>query len=265
MNKVVKESASHAGVTLVTGGASGMGLLLTKKLAARGDKIAVADVNPLPADDAIASNPGVTAFICDMSDTAAVENMVAEISSRLGEVTRLIHCAAIMPAGDLSEMEATQTNRVMAINYMGTVNITRTVLPGMLARDAGAIAVIGSMAGSVLTHGMGAYCASKAATNTYMEVLQEENRHNKVQILLICPPMVNTPLVDQALDGGPKSLGLAKSTNRMASPESIVDAILGGLENGASTVRPGEAGFMMWLRRFSPALLWWIMRKANAR
>lgn len=252
---------SDSGVTLVTGGASGMGLLLAKKLSAAGDKVVVADVNPVPEGEIA----GSSSFICDLSDHEATEQLVQEITNSLGHITRLIHCAAIMPGGDLSEMEAAQINRVMAINYMGTVNVTKAVLPEMLARDSGEIAIIGSMAGSVLTHGMGAYSASKAATNTFVEVLQEENRHNNLQILLVCPPMVNTPLVDQAMAGGPKSLALAKSTDRMASPESIVDAIIEGLQKGASTVRPGEAGFMMWLRRFSPALLWWVMRKANAR
>lgn len=265
MTKAMKESKSDSGVTLVTGGASGMGLLLAGKLAAAGDKVAIADVNPVPPGDAIAADDSVTSFICDLSDHEATARLVEEISGSLGAVTRLIHCAAIMPGGDLSEMEAAQINRVMAINYMGTVNVTKAVLPGMLARDSGDIVIIGSMAGSVLTHGLGAYCASKSATNTFVEVLQHENRDNNVQIMLVCPPMVNTPLVDQAVAGGPKSLGLAKSTNRMASPESIVDAIIDGLEKGASTVTPGEAAFMMWLRRFSPSLLWWIMRRANSR
>jgi NAD(P)-dependent dehydrogenase (short-subunit alcohol dehydrogenase family) len=261
MSQGANDNQNIAGVTLVTGGASGMGLLLAKKLAARGERIAVVDVNPIPEGE-IAD---ASSFICDLSDQEATQRLVQEIADTLGAVTRLIHCAAIMPGGDLAEMEAAQINRVMAVNYMGTVNVTRAVLPDMLARNSGSITVIGSMAGSVFTHGLGAYCASKAATNTFVEVLQQENRHNNVHIMLVCPPMVNTPLVDQAVAGGPKSLGLAKSTNRMASPESIVDAILEGLAKESVTVRPGEAGFMMWLRRFSPALLWWVMRKANAR
>lgn len=252
---------NDSGVTLVTGGASGMGLLLAKKLLAAGDTVAVADVNPVPAGEL----DGATAFICDMSDHEATKELARNIASSLGDITRLIHCAAIMPGGDLAEMPAEQINRVMAINYMGTVNVTKAVLPGMLARDAGQVAIIGSMAGSVFTHGLGAYCASKAATNTFVEILQQENRHNNVHIMLVCPPMVNTPLVDQAVEGGPKSLGLAKSSNRMASPESIVDALLEGLERKDEFVQPGEARVMMWLRRFSPALLWWVMRRANAR
>ncbi len=265
MSGVVEEFKNNAGVTLVTGGASGMGLLLAKRLAAAGDKVVIADVNPVPPGAAIGADDRTASFICDLSDHEATESLVEEIASSHGAVTRLIHCAAIMPGGDLGDMAAAQINRVMAVNYMGTVNVTKAVLPGMLARDSGEIVIIGSMAGSVLTHGLGAYCASKSATNTFVEILQHENRDNKVQIMLVCPPMVNTPLVDQAVEGGPKSLGLAKSTNRMASPESIVDAIIEGLEKGSSTLRPGEAGFMMWLRRFSPALLWWIMRRANSR
>ena len=67
-----------------------------------------------------------------------------------------------VPGGDLAEMPAEQINRVMAINYMGTVNVTKAVLPGMLARDAGQIAIIGSMAGSVFMLVAILYCYLKA-------------------------------------------------------------------------------------------------------
>jgi len=250
-------------VAVVTGGASGIGLLVAKEFARAGSRVAIVDINPEALEKVVDSKEGFIPFLCDLSDEAATRALVADIRSSVGEIDRLVHCAAIMPAGPLVDMGAALTNKVMAVNYMGTVNITQAVLPGMLERNAGDITVIGSMAGSVLTHGLGAYCVSKAATNTYVEILQEENRNSGVHIMLVCPPMVNTPLLEQAGSTGPASLQLARATDRMATPESIVVAINRGLAQRKKVVRPGEAGIFMWLRRFSPSLVWWIMRKAN--
>ena len=93
--------------------------------------------------------------------------------------------------------------------------------------------------GGVLTHGIGAYCASKAATNTYMEMLQEENASN-VHIMLANPPMVKTPLINQALEGGPQSLRQsADSGSNMVTPELIVDAINRGIAQVTGWSTPG--------------------------
>jgi len=119
------------------------------------------------------------------------------------------------------------------------------------------------MAGDVLTHNLGGYSATKAATNTFGEVLAYENKNSPVRFLLVCPPMVNTPLVDQAIEQGPGSLAGAKQSGRMASPESIIEAAEAAIEKGKWVVRPGEAGFMVLWRRLFPGLLWKVMEKAN--
>jgi short-subunit dehydrogenase len=123
--------------------------------------------------------------------------------------------------------------------------------------------MFGSMAGDVLTHNLGAYCATKSATNTFAEVLVKENLKSPIRFLLVCPPMVNTPLVKQALDDGPGSLQMAKDTGRMASPESIIDAVEAAIEKGRWVVRPAEARFMVLWRRLFPGLLWKVMERAN--
>ena len=71
--------------------------------------------------------------------------------------------------------------------------------------------------------------------------------------------MVNTPLVNQAIDDGPGSLQGAKDSGRMASPESIIEAAETAIEKGKWVVRPGDAGFMMLWRRLFPGLLWKVM------
>ncbi len=253
-------------LAVVTGGASGIGLALVKNLLTQGFRIAVMDLNEDALQAVATDHAGVSTFKCDTSDQQQVESVIAEIDSTLGPMARFIHCAAIMPGGDLTEMDTALINKIMVINYTGTVNVTKAVLSHMTPRNTGELVVIGSMAGSVLTHGLGAYCASKAATNTYMEVLIEENTSG-VHIMLVNPPMVNTPLIKQALDEGPESLkdSVAAGNSNMVSPTMIVDAINTGLEKRKVVVHPGSAALMVRIRRFFPGLLWWLMRKANKK
>lgn len=255
--------AFYGKVAVVTGAASGMGRLSAQRLAEQGARVAAVDLNEEGLRETAASSANITPFVCDVSDRQQVESVIAEIQSQLGAIDRLTHAAAIMPGGALATMPSDRINQLMAINYGGTVNVTKAVLPAMLERDRGDMIMFGSMAGDVLTHNLGAYCATKSATNTYAEVLIRENRDCGIRFLLVCPPAVNTPLVSQALEAGPKSLIESHKAGRMSAPEKIVDAIEAALEKGKWVVRPGEAAALTWVRRLAPGLLWKLMEKAN--
>lgn len=254
-------------VALVTGGASGMGRLAALTLANNGTRVAIVDMHDDNLAATAAESDNITAYKCDVSDIDAVRALVEQVESELGPIDRLTQCAAIMPGDSIQGMSVELTNKQMMINYCGTVNMVKTVMDGMESRGSGQIAVFGSMAGSVLTHGLGGYSATKAATNVWMEVLAEEMRNSPVHYLLVCPPMVNTPLVDQAIEKGPGSIVGAKKDNRMSDPQDIVDAVEAALAKGKSAknwrVCPQSAGFMMLFRRLAPGLLWKVMRKAN--
>lgn len=255
--------AFHGKVALVTGGASGMGRVAALRLANQGAKVAIVDLNDKALSETSEESINITPFKCDVSDLAQVEKLIADVESTIGPIDRVTHCAAIMPGQAIKDMPAENINKMMAINYGGTVNLVKTVMPLMEQRGSGDIIMFGSMAGDVLTHNLGAYCATKSATNTFAEVLIHENKSSPIRFLLVCPPMVNTPLVKQALDNGPGSLQGAKDAGRMASPESIVDAVERAIEKGKWVVRPGEAGFMVLCRRLFPGLLWKVMAMAN--
>ena len=166
---------------LVTGGASGIGRAFVERMSKQGWQVCVLDVN----ESALAELTGdsISTFRCDVTDLERLEATVREIVARFGPVDRLIHCAAIMPAGKLANMEAESINHLMTVNYGGMVNVVQTLLPDMLARDSGELIVFGSSGGSVPVPDCGAYCASKAATNLYMEILAEENRASAVQFM----------------------------------------------------------------------------------
>jgi short-subunit dehydrogenase len=194
-----------------------------------------------------------------------VKATVKEIVESHSAIDRLIHCAAIMPAGKLASMAAETTNLLMTVNYGGTVNVVQTVLQDMLARNTGELIVFGSTGGSVPVPDCGAYCATKAATNTYMEILAEENRETEVRFMLVCPPLVNTPLLEQAMaTAQSRMLRYSIDKRRYMAPDDIVDAVEKGLKKNVRILWPSmEAKILQWLRRFSPRLLWRIIHAAN--
>lgn len=244
-------------VALVTGGASGMGRIMALRLAERGARVAIFDVNDEGLAATAAEAASITPFNCDISNLQDVEAKVAEVANMLGAIDHLIHAAALMPSHKLMDHTHENMERLFQINYFGTTYLVKTALPAMLERGSGRIIVFGSIAGHALVPNMGAYCATKSAVNTYVEVLQNEVRGSGVNVHLICPPAVNTPLMEQTLaTDAPGSIKDSIEKGRLADPQKIVDAIDKGVAKNKDIIYPGEAWFLMvWHTLFRK--LWW--------
>ncbi len=244
-------------VAIVTGGASGMGQICARRLAQRGARVAIFDVNEQGLADTAAESDAITAYRCDISDRQDVAAKVASVAEELGPVDLLVHAAALMPALKLQDHEHDKHEQLFNINYFGTVYMVRAVLPSMLERGTGRIIAFGSIAGIALVPKMGAYCATKAAVNAYIEVLQNEIRATGVRAHLVCPPAVNTPLVDQTIaTDTPGSILESKKSGRLADPEKMIDAIDKGVKKDRDIIYPGEARLLYLWRALAPRL-WW--------
>ena len=249
-------------VAVVTGGASGMGRIVAQRLAGRGAKVALFDVNDEGLAETVAMGENMHAYHCDISSIDDVNAKIAQVSADLGPIDQLVHAAALMPARKLINETPAEMERLFQINYFGTVYMIKAVLPAMLERGDGRIIAFGSIAGIALVPKMGAYCATKAAVNAYMEVLQNEIRDTGVRAHLVCPPAVNTPLVDQTLaTDTPGSIIESKKSGRLADPEKMIDAIDKGVARDRDIIYPGEARFLYLWRALFPSL-WWktVMR-----
>ena len=244
-------------VAIVTGGASGMGQITARRLAREGAKVAIFDVNEKGLQDTAAESDNITAFRCDISSLPDVEAKVAQVIAELGPIELLVHAAALMPSHLLIDHTHEGMEKLFRINYFGTTYMVRSVLPAMMARGKGRIIAFGSIAGIALVPKMGAYCATKAAVNAYVEVLQNEIRNSGVRVHLVCPPAVNTPLVDQTISTDtPGSIVEAKKSGRLADPEKMIDAIEKGVRKDKDIIYPQEARLLYLWRALLPKL-WW--------
>jgi NAD(P)-dependent dehydrogenase (short-subunit alcohol dehydrogenase family) len=244
-------------IALVTGGASGMGRITALRLASRGARVAIFDLNEQGLQDTALEHSAITPFRCDISNAEDVAARVTEVRDQLGPIDLLVHAAALMPSHALVDESHEAMERLFRINYFGTTYMVKAVLPDMLERGSGRIIAFGSIAGIALVPKMGAYCATKAAVNVYMEVLQNEIRDSGVRAHLVCPPAVNTPLVDQTLaTDTPGSIMESKKSGRLADPEKIVDAIDKGVGKDRDIIYPAEARLLYLWRALFPKL-WW--------
>jgi NAD(P)-dependent dehydrogenase (short-subunit alcohol dehydrogenase family) len=258
--------AFRGNTALVTGAGSGMGQIAAWRLAAMGAKVAAVDLNEEGLAKTIEGHSSIRMYRCDVVDSDAVNDLVASVETELGQIDRLTHAAAIMPASPIATMDPALIRKVMRINFEGTVNLVSAISPKMFARQSGDIVMYGSVAGECVVPNMGAYCASKAAVNTYGDMLIRENEGSGVRICLVCPPMVRTPLMLQAMEGegAAKSVALGHAQGRGADPNDIVDAIEVALEKGVQRLYPqAEAKALHWASRLFPSLMWKIIRKAE--
>ncbi len=258
--------AFHGKVALVTGAASGMGQISAWRLAEAGAQVACLDWDEAKLPTTIAKHPDkLHPYVCDVSNADGVNEAVAAIERDLGPIDRVTHAAGIMPAGHVVDQPLEDVIRLMRVNYEGTVHVLRATLPQMKQRRSGDLIMFGSLAGHVLLTHLGAYSASKSAVNTLAEVMIHENRGSGVRIMLVCPPMTKTPLIQQAVNtSNPRTIQIGIEQNRMADPNVIVDEIEKGIERGEEILYPlAEAKVLLRLRRFFPGLLWTIMHKAE--
>lgn len=247
--------AFHGRVVLITGGGSGMGRQAARSLAGSGAVVAIFDVDDAGMAKTAEGQADIHAWHVDVTDLDAVQRAVAEVEQRLGPIDRLYNAAAIMPLGKVLEQDAAVIHRLMAINYGGLVNISQAVLPGMLARGRGDFISFASMAGLIPTLLTGAYSATKAAVAMFTEILYHENRDRGVRFACVCPPPVNTPLLEQGrATTWPKML---EQQGEPIAPAEVLEAIEQGLEHGEFWVYPGkQTRFGALMRRWFPGLVW---------
>lgn len=246
-------------VALVTGAASGIGQLTARRLAAAGVSVAAIDVDGEGLGRTAHRAPTIRTWQVDVSDLDEVTRVVGEVESELGPIDRVTNCAAVGPAGPVLEQDPDEVRRVIEVNYLGTVHVTRSTLPAMLERGRGDLVNYASLAGWLPTPGLGAYSASKFAVVAFTETLAHENEGRGVRFACVCPPPVDTPLLSQIADGAHHVLDAAPPIKA----EVVVDAVEDALDRGQLFVFPGPGTRLTWtLRRLVPGVVWQELQRA---
>jgi NAD(P)-dependent dehydrogenase (short-subunit alcohol dehydrogenase family) len=199
-------------VVVVTGAASGIGFELAKILAAKGCRLALADINAEGLKAATAQLPGNPLLSAlDVSDRNAFAAFAAEVQRHYGAVHVVINNAGIARAQRIADIEYADFERVMNINFWGVVYGTKAFLPKLLEQDDGIIVNVASLYGLVGFPRMGAYASSKFAVRGFCEVLRAELQGTGVRVVAVFPGGIKTPIgaaPGMLTDGGANRLAL---------------------------------------------------------
>jgi NAD(P)-dependent dehydrogenase (short-subunit alcohol dehydrogenase family) len=240
-------------VALVTGAGSGIGRLAAQRLAAQGALVAAVDRDAEALEVVRRHSPNVSTHVVDVTDAVALADCVARVGLEAGPVDRLVHAAGICLPGPLVEQPAADIERVMAVNYTGTVHAVKAVVDGMVERSRGDIVLLASMAGWVPSYRLGAYDASKFAVVAFGEVRAHELEGRGVRTVVVCPPPVDTPMLDAIRAADPRALGDQPSITAAA----VLDAAEAALERGEVFAFPGRGTrAAVRVRRHAPGVLW---------
>mmetsp|Transcript_17391 Transcript_17391/g.46955 ORF Transcript_17391/g.46955 Transcript_17391/m.46955 type:complete len:337 (+) Transcript_17391:3-1013(+) len=188
---------------LITGGASGLGLMLARKCVREGaDVVIVWDVRAAACSGALTelrrvASPSsvIKAQHVDVTDRTAVYRHVEELQRDLGPLDVVVMNAGVVGGKALIEADDESMERTMAVNATSHFWLVRAVLPGMLERDQGHVVCISSAAAMGGTPGLSDYSASKAAAFTFAESLRMEVRKagaRGVHVTTVCPYFIST-------------------------------------------------------------------------
>jgi short-subunit dehydrogenase len=187
-------------VAVITGASSGIGRELALALAREGCKVGlVARRGGLleALSKEIAAAGGVSAHaVANVSDRPALVAAIHDIASRLGPVDLLIANAGVGAPSEIEPFNVDVMEQIFRINFLGVVYAIEAVLPEMLQRGSGHVAAVSSLGAYKSLPGHQAYCASKAAINSFLDGLRVQLRARNIAVTTICPGFVWTPMTE---------------------------------------------------------------------
>ena len=221
-------------VAVVTGAGSGMGLVTAQQLAARGDKVALLDLNGEAVEEQAlalrAAGAVAVAAKVDVSDRAGVFAAMDEVRSQLGPIETIITSAGIEAFVDFLDISEADWNKMMAVNLSGTFHCLQAVIPDMLAGGWGRVVTISSSSAQHGTKRMASYVASKGGVIGLTKALAMEYAAFGITVNTIPPGFIETPMLHRPIEEGTmpplEQLVTRAPMGRPGQPEDIAAACL---------------------------------------
>jgi dehydrogenase/reductase SDR family protein 7B len=252
----------------ITGASSGIGAALAVAFAEKGARLVLSSRRraQLEAIQKQCADPArVFIYPLDVADFEAVQKVATTVLAEVGPIDIVINNAGISQRSLVAETTLAVDQRIMDVNYFGTIALTKALLPSMIERQSGTIVAISSVMGKVGTPVRSAYAASKHALHGFFDSLRAEVADHGIKVCVICPGYVQTQVSLNALtgDGTPfkkMSDGNAKGLTPAAFAQKAIRAI--GRQRSEVYIGGFEL-IAIYLRRFFPSLWFWVVRQVK--
>jgi 2-hydroxycyclohexanecarboxyl-CoA dehydrogenase len=212
---------------LVTGGASGIGAAIARRLAAEGAEVTIGDLNLEGATEVAGEISGLSIQL-DVTDLGSAQ---AAVDSAGPPIDILVNNAGTDEFGFFAQTTPEQWEKVIAVNLNGVLNCTFAALPGMQEAGYGRIVNIASEAGRVGSKGSAVYSAAKAGVIGFTKVMAREGARFGINANAIAPGPIETPLLMQAKEFGEigekiiETMKAGTQLRRLGQPEEVAAAV----------------------------------------
>ncbi|WAG80990.1 SDR family NAD(P)-dependent oxidoreductase [Metapseudomonas furukawaii] len=256
-------------VAFISGAGSGIGLQIAKALLSDGASLALFD---LRVDDAVLESlrrgccrqgQRVEVFTVDISQAASVDAAIDAAVGSFGAPDFAFNSAGILRTALFTELPAETFELVIRINLIGSRNFAAGILRYM--KPGGHLALVASLAGIIGGYTQAAYGASKFGVVGLAEVLRLEQKPCGIDVSVICPGEISTPLLDHERQHGSKVTEALNATAGVLTVEQAVAGILQGLRKREFMITPGfKARFLRGMARKASGLMRWMTDKTLA-
>ncbi|HEU0154876.1 MAG TPA: SDR family oxidoreductase [Stellaceae bacterium] len=216
-------------MAIVTGGASGIGKATAVLLAGAGARVFVGDIDETggrnAASEAAAQGLAIDFRPLDLTDPHSVDCFAASVHAEVERVDGLVNAAGWDRIEPFVDNPPEMWDRLIAVNLMGAVRLTRAVLPPMIAARRGKIVNISSDAGRVGSLGETVYAAAKGGLIAFTKSLAREMARHGINVNCVCPGPTDTPLFQRQPERIKEALTRAIPFRRIARPIEIAHAV----------------------------------------
>lgn len=246
-------------VIWITGASSGIGEHLTYAFADLGAKLIISSRNEKELQRVKKNcNKDAEIFVLplDLLEIDSMPSLAKKMIDQFGFINILINNGGISQRALAKETQIEVDKKIMTVNYLGTVALTKAILPFMVHQQFGQIVVISSVLGKVGVPYRSAYAASKHALHGYFDSLRAEVHSDNIKITIICPGYIHTNVTINALKGdGSKNNEMAESTRNGMEPDVFAQKALRAIAKEKEEVLIGGKELMgPYLKRFAPKL-----------
>lgn len=237
-------------VFVVTGAGNGMGRELTLQLLKKGAKVAIADINEAGLEETIKlaniDSSRIFAHKLDISNKEEVFKFPELVISVFGQVDGVINNAGIIHAFiPVKELDIETCERVMRINFFGTLYMTKAFLPYLAERPEAHLANVSSMGGYMPFPGQTLYGCSKAAVKLLTEGLQSELQGTNIGVTILYPGAVNTNIMNNSGLNVNKAELEKGSSMQMLTADKAAVIMIDAIEKNKKRVTVGKDSTML--------------------
>jgi dehydrogenase/reductase SDR family protein 7B len=255
-------------IVWITGASSGIGEALVYRFAKQGAILIISARREDELERVKNSCPSpekVFILQLDLAEPQAFVEKVKQVMDKYGRLDLIVHNAGISQRSLAKDTKVDVDRKLMEINYLGTVALTKEILPYYIKQQAGHFAIVTSLVGKFGSPYRSGYAGSKHALHGFFDSLRAELYRDNIQVTLVCPGFIRTNVSINAFTGdGSKQNTMDEKTDKGLTAEECGRRIVNALAKGKEEVLVGKTEvYAVYLKRFLPGLFSKILSKAK--